>query len=316
MHPHLIPCIRTWAQTRITIQKITSLSCFFFALPHSWIAPCKTASSGVKKSINQCFLCNRYQGYLRWHKENRHAIICCQCIFIHFRRFGEGIVSDLKSRLHAFVYSRCFKLYKFNKCVFFISKLKFWGVLYVVRSKGPPFDSDFPGVSGFILPSDVWLYYIPALYIESQTKIYLRLVMTKMLPAFEKKSNWFVKRENQSWWESNALKNVSNANEVESPAVGDRDRAKNSKSRLHSRPVVLRHESLQSLPTIKEPPEVTRTAPGNLTMNGDESSQSFGSRNENLRLCIKRWRKISLSKANASSIHFEVSIVIQKPRIT
>ena len=132
-----------------------------------------------------------------------------------------------------------------------------------------------------------------------------------MLPAFEKKSNWFGKRENQNWWESNASKTVPNANDVESPAVGDRDRAKNSKSRLHSRPVVLRQESLQSLPIIKEPPEPTRTAPGNLTMNGDESSHSFGSRNENLRLCIKRWKKISLSKANASSIHFEVSILLR-----
>lgn len=154
------------------------------------------------------------------------------------------------------------------------------------------------------------LYLIPALYIESQTRVYLRPVMATVLPAFEKKSNWFVKRENQSWWESNALKSVSNTNEVETPAaLGDRDRAKNSKSRLHSRPVVLRHQSLQSLPTIKEPPEPTRTAPGSLAMNGDESSQSFGSRNENLRLCIKRWRKISLNKANASSIHFEVSSV-------
>jgi len=131
--------------------------------------------------------------------------------------------------------------------------------------------------------------------------------MTKMLPAFEKKSNWFVKRESQSWWESNALKSVSNTNEVETPAVGDRDRVKNSKSRLHSRPAVLRPESLQGLPTIKEPSEPTRTAPGSLSINGDESSHSFGSRNENLRLCIRRWKKISLSKANASSVHFEVS---------
>ena len=132
-----------------------------------------------------------------------------------------------------------------------------------------------------------------------------------MLPAFEKKSNWFGKRENQNWWESNALKSVPNTSEVETPAVVDRDRAKNSKSRLHPRPVVLRQESLQSLPTIKEPPEPTRTAPGNLAMNGDESSHSFGSRNENLRLCIKRWKKISLSKANASSVHFEVSILFK-----
>lgn len=135
-----------------------------------------------------------------------------------------------------------------------------------------------------------------------------------MLPAFEKKSNWFGKRENQNWWELNALKSVPNTSEVETPAVGDRDRVKNSKSRLHSRPVVLRQESLQSLPTIiKEPPEPTRTAPGNLAMNSDESSHSFGSRNENLRLCIKRWKKISLSKANASSIHFEVSILFKSP---
>lgn len=135
--------------------------------------------------------------------------------------------------------------------------------------------------------------------------------MTKMLPAFEKKSNWFVKRENQNWWESNALKSVSNTNELETPAVCDRDRAKNSKPRLHSRPIFLRHESLQSLPTIKEPPEPTRTAPGSLAVSGDEYSQSFGSRNESLRFCIKRWRKISLSKANASCIHFEVSILFK-----
>ena len=139
----------------------------------------------------------------------------------------------------------------------------------------------------------------------------MRFLMTKMLPAFEKKSNCFVKRENQNWWELNALKSVSNTNELETPAVGDRDRGKNSKPRLHSRPIFLRHESLQSLPTIKEPPEPTRTAPGSLAVSGDEYSQSFGSRNENLRLCIKRWRKISLSKANASCIHFEVSILIK-----
>ncbi|XP_078371606.1 uncharacterized protein LOC144655264 isoform X1 [Oculina patagonica] len=128
--------------------------------------------------------------------------------------------------------------------------------------------------------------------------------MTKMLPAFEKKPNWFVKRENQNWWESNALKNVSNATEAEH-TVGDRDRAKNSKSRL-SRPFVARHESLQSLPTIREPlAEATlRTAPANVTMN-DECSQSCGSRNENLRVCIKRWKRVSLNRATASSIHFE-----------
>lgn len=130
--------------------------------------------------------------------------------------------------------------------------------------------------------------------------------MTKMLPAFEKKPNWFVKRENQNWWESSGSKNVSNAIEAD-PAVVDRDRVKNSKSRLHSRPVVIRHESLQSLPTIKEPlAEAAKTAPGSVAMS-DESSQSFGSKNENLRLCIKRWKKISQSKATASSIHFEVS---------
>ena len=149
------------------------------------------------------------------------------------------------------------------------------------------------------------------LHIESQTRSYLRPVLTKMLPAFEKKSNWFGKRENQNWWESNASKSVPLTNEVETPAVCDRDRAKNSKSRLHPRPVVPRQESLQSLPTIKEPPEPTRTAPGNLAMNGDESSHSFGSRSENLRLCIKRWKKTSLSKANASSIHFEVSTLFK-----
>lgn len=133
--------------------------------------------------------------------------------------------------------------------------------------------------------------------------------MTKMLPAFEKKPNGFVKRESPNWWESNASKNVSNATEAE-PTVVDRDRLKNSKSRLHSRPVAIRHESLQSLPTIKEPlADASRTAPGSLAMN-DESSQSFGSRNENLRLCIKRWKKINLSRANMSSIHFEVSIMI------
>ena len=179
-----------------------------------------------------------------------------------------------------------------------------------MRSKGSLFDSDFVGLSAFIscLATCEYIKYQPS---ESQTRIYLYLLTTKMLPAFEKKSNCFVKRENQSWWESNALKSVSNTNEVETPAMGDRDRAKNSKPRLHSRPTVLRHESLQSLPTIKEPPEPTRTAPGSLTVSGDEYSQSFGARNENLRLCIKRWRKISLSKANASSIHFEVSILFK-----
>lgn len=131
-----------------------------------------------------------------------------------------------------------------------------------------------------------------------------------MLPAFEKKPNLFVKRENQNRWDFNAVKNVSNAADVELNTVGDRDRAvknhSNVKSRLHSRSVV-RHESLQSLPTIKEPPDTTptRTAPGSVALN-DEYSQSSGPKNENLRVCVKRWKKISLSKSHTASIHFEV----------
>lgn len=46
-------------------------------------------------------------------------------------------------------------------------------------------------------------------------------------------------------------------------------------------------------------------------MNGDEFSYFFGFRNENFWLCIKRWKKISLSKVNVLSIYFEVSILFK-----
>lgn len=134
--------------------------------------------------------------------------------------------------------------------------------------------------------------------------------MTKMLPAFEKRPYMCSKRDmNPNWRELNAVKNVSNAAEVEC-TVADRDRNKSNKSRLHSRSIARN----DSLPTIKEPPappDLTRTTTPSAAMN-DECSQSFGSRNENIRLCIKRWKKISLSRSNtssnASSVHFEVSI--------
>ena len=127
-----------------------------------------------------------------------------------------------------------------------------------------------------------------------------------MLPSFEKRPYLFSKRDtNPNWRELSAVKNVSNATEVDS-AVTDRERAKNTKSRLHSRSSH-RHDSL---PTIKEPsaPELTRTTTPSTVAVSDEGGLWLGPKNENVRLCIKRWKKMGLSRSNASSFHFEVGI--------
>ena len=101
------------------------------------------------------------------------------------------------------------------------------------------------------------------------------------------------------------VKNVINVTDVEC-SVTERERAKNTKSRLHSRSSH-RHDSL---PTIKEPsaPDLTRTSTPSTAAVSDEGGQLLGSKNEKVRLCIKRWRKMGLSRSNASTFHFEVSI--------
>lgn len=124
-----------------------------------------------------------------------------------------------------------------------------------------------------------------------------------MLPSFEKRPYLFSKRDtNPNWRELSAVKNVINVTDVEC-SVTERERAKNTKSRLHSRSSH-RHDSL---PTIKEPsaPDLTRTSTPSTAAVSDEGGQLLGSKNENVRLCIKRWRKMGLSRSNASTFHFE-----------
>jgi len=125
-----------------------------------------------------------------------------------------------------------------------------------------------------------------------------------MLPAFEKKPAWFLKRDSQNWWDLN--KTVPTASEFDS-ALGDRDRNKNSKPRQHSRSIT-RHDSL---PTIIEPPETARTGTASIALS-EECNSSLGSRTEKtekFRLCIKRWKKISFGRSHASASnahdHFE-----------
>lgn len=127
-----------------------------------------------------------------------------------------------------------------------------------------------------------------------------------MLPAFEKKPAWFLKRDSQNWWDLN--KTVPTASEFDS-ALGDRDRNKNSKPRQYSRSIT-RHDSL---PTIIEPPETARTGTASIALS-EECNSSLGSRTEKtekFRLCIKRWKKISFGRSHASASnvhdHFEVS---------
>lgn len=127
-----------------------------------------------------------------------------------------------------------------------------------------------------------------------------------MLPSFEKRPYLFSKRDtNPNWRELSAVKNVINVTDVEC-SVTERERAKNTKSRLHSRSSH-RHDSL---PTIKETsaPDLTRTSTPSTAAVSDEGGQLLGSKNEKVRLCIKRWRKMGLSRSNASTFHFEVSI--------
>ena len=124
-----------------------------------------------------------------------------------------------------------------------------------------------------------------------------------MLPSFEKKPS--LKRDSQNWWDLN--KTVSTASETETLS-SERDRSKNPvKSRLQSRSIV-RHDSL---PTIIEPPDTVRLSGTTSVALSEECNQSLGSRNEKIRLCIKRWKKISVSRSNASTTsfhnHMEVS---------
>lgn len=126
-----------------------------------------------------------------------------------------------------------------------------------------------------------------------------------MLPSFDKRSGWIVKRDSQNWWESN--KNVSSAQDFESGPFSDRDRTKMpSRSRHQSR------SRQNSLPTIIEPPDTARTGTESVALN-EECHTSLGSRIEKVeraRFCMKRWKKIGLSRTHASSSssvynHFE-----------
>ena len=131
-----------------------------------------------------------------------------------------------------------------------------------------------------------------------------------MRPAFEKKP--LVKRDGQNWWEMN--KTSPNTSDFEA-LLTERDRSKNLKTRLQSRITTVARKD--SLPIITEPPDQTcfsRAAPS-LALS-EECNQSLGSRNEKIRICIKRWKKLSSNKSSVSATcplttgchdHFEVS---------
>ena len=134
-----------------------------------------------------------------------------------------------------------------------------------------------------------------------------------MRPSFEKKP--LVKRDGQNWREMN--KTSPNTSDFEALST-ERDRGKNLKTctRLQSRTTctVARKDSL---PIIAEQPDQTcfsRAAPSLVL--SEECNQSLGSRNEKIRICIKRWKKLSSNKSSVSATcplttgchdHFEVS---------
>ena len=119
-----------------------------------------------------------------------------------------------------------------------------------------------------------------------------------MLPAFDKKPSVFVKRDSQNWWDLD--KTVPTTSEFES-AFGDRDRIKNNKTR---RSIACQ----DSLPTIVEPPDAARTGTASVSLS-EEWNSSLGLRSEKtekLRLCVKRWKKISsISRSQASTTSFQ-----------
>ena len=133
-----------------------------------------------------------------------------------------------------------------------------------------------------------------------------------MRPAFEKKP--LVKRDGQNWWEMNKTGPTTSDFEA---LLTERDRGKNLKTctRLQSRTTTVARKD--SLPIIAEQPDQTcfsRAAPS-LALS-EECNQSLGSRNEKIRICIKRWKKLSSNKSSVSATcplttgchdHFEVS---------
>ena len=133
-----------------------------------------------------------------------------------------------------------------------------------------------------------------------------------MRPAFEKKP--LVKRDGQNWWEMN--KTSPNSSDFEA-LLTERDRGKNLKTctRLQSRTTTVARKD--SLPIIAEQPDQTcfsRAAPSLVL--SEECNQSLGSRNEKIRTCVKRWKKLSSNKSSVSATcplttgchdHFEVS---------
>lgn len=129
-----------------------------------------------------------------------------------------------------------------------------------------------------------------------------------MLPTFDKKPGWPLRHSDsaQNWWDLN--KTIPIASEFES-TFGDRDRGKNGNAkpaRQHPRSVT----RYDSLPTINEPPDTARTATASVALT-EESYLPMGSKTDKVRLCIKRWKKISFSRSHisTSSVHddFEVS---------
>lgn len=137
-----------------------------------------------------------------------------------------------------------------------------------------------------------------------------------MRSAFEK--NPLVKRDGQNWWEMNKTSpNISNFEALST----ERDRGKNLKTRLQSRTTTVARKD--SLPIITEQPDqtcLTRAAPS-LALS-EECNQSIGSRNEKIRICIKRWKKLSSNKSSVSATcpllttgchdHFEVSHIVSE----
>lgn len=133
-----------------------------------------------------------------------------------------------------------------------------------------------------------------------------------MRPAFEKKP--LVKRDGQNWREMN--KTSPNTSDFEVLST-ERDRGKNLKTctRLQSRTTTVARKD--SLPIIAEQPDQTcfsRAAPSLVL--SEECNQSLGSRNEKIRICIKRWKKLGSNKSSVSATcplttgchdHFEVS---------
>lgn len=159
-----------------------------------------------------------------------------------------------------------------------------------------PLDSNFTSeLIHCVIPS---CSHVFPLCISNRSRHKLCWLNSKMLPAFDKKPSMFVRRDSQNWWDLD--KTVSTASEFES-TFGDRDRSKNNKTR---RSIACQ----DSLPTIVEPPDPARTGTASVSLS-EECNLSLGLRTEKaekLRLCVKRWKKISsMSRPQASTTSFQ-----------